>query len=140
MSLDFGSERRMQMIRRCAKLCREGDRSVAQELDDKEEFSYTLTRRMEMLGLFGPSCQRLRRKQPGIHILYYRDREIARIDGSQGLRLLRKLSRISPIYYTETESREKSGFLTSARQDPSSFWRNRPCRVRCRSLEDDRHP
>ncbi|MDP2967725.1 MAG: acyl-CoA dehydrogenase family protein, partial [Deltaproteobacteria bacterium] len=55
MALDFDLTEEQQMLRKMVRNFAEKEIApVAQELDDKEEFSYHLTKRMGELGLFGP--------------------------------------------------------------------------------------
>ena len=82
---------------------------IAQELDDKEEFSPELTKRMGELGLFGPFVSE---EYGGSHIGYIAYiiavEEIARIDGSQAATLAAGNSLgIAPIYYFGTDEQKK---------------------------------
>ena len=82
---------------------------IAQELDDKEDFSYTLTKRMGELGLFGLFVS----EEYGggdLGYLFYviAVEEIARIDGSQAATLAAGNSLgIAPIYYYGNENQKK---------------------------------
>ena len=102
MSLDFDLTEEQQMTRKMVRNFAEKEIApVAQELDDKEEFSCTLTKRMGDLGLFGPFVPE---KYGGSNIGYISYiiavEEIARIDGSQAATLAAGNSLgISPIYY-----------------------------------------
>jgi len=102
MSLDFDLSEEQQMTRKMVRNFAEKEIAfVAQELDDKEEFSCTLTKRMGDLGLFGPFVPE---KYGGSNIGYISYiiavEEIARIDGSQAATLAAGNSLgISPIYY-----------------------------------------
>ena len=106
MSLDFDLSEEQQMTRKMVRNFAEKEiASVAQELDDKEEFSCTLTKRMGDLGLFGPFVPE---KYGGSNIGYISYiiavEEIARIDGSQAATLAAGNSLgISPIYYYGNE-------------------------------------
>jgi len=106
MSLDFDLTEEQQMIRKMVRNFAEKEIApVAQELDDKEEFSCTLTKRMGDLGLFGPFVPE---KYGGSNIGYVSYiiavEEIARIDGSQAATLAAGNSLgISPIYYYGNE-------------------------------------
>src|SRR5210317_1267759 len=85
---------------------------VAQELDEKAEFSYDLTRKMGELGLFGMYLPEKYGGQ-GLDILSYiiAVEEIARIDGSQAATLAAHNSLgIGPIFYYGTEE-QKLKFL-----------------------------
>ena len=106
MSLDFDLTEEQQMTRKMVRNFAEKEIAfVAQELDDKEEFSCTLTKRMGDLGLFGPFVPE---KYGGSNIGYISYiiavEEIARIDGSQAATLAAGNSLgISPIYYYGNE-------------------------------------
>ena len=106
MSLDFDLSEEQQMTRKMVRNFAEKEIAfVAQELDDKEEFSCTLTKRMGDLGLFGPFVPE---KYGGSNIGYISYiiavEEIARIDGSQAATLAAGNSLgISPIYYYGNE-------------------------------------
>ena len=106
MSLDFDLTEEQQMTRKMVRNFAEKEIAfVAQELDDKEEFSCTLTKRMGDLGLFGPFVPE---KYGGSNIGYISYiiavEEIARIDGSQAATLAAGNSLgISPIYYSGNE-------------------------------------
>jgi alkylation response protein AidB-like acyl-CoA dehydrogenase len=82
---------------------------IAQELDDKEEFSCALTKRMGELGLFGLFVS----EEYGggnLGYLFYviAVEEIARVDGSQAATLAAGNSLgISPIYYYGNEKQKK---------------------------------
>ena len=59
MALDFDLTDEQRMLRKMVRNFAEEDIApVAQELDDREEFSYRLTKRMGELGLFGPFVPR----------------------------------------------------------------------------------
>ena len=145
MSLDFDLSEEQQMIRKMVRNFAEKEIApVAQELDDKEEFSYVLTRRMGELGLFGPFVPETYGGSNIGYISYIiATEEIARIDGSQAATLAAGNSLgISPIYYYGNEEQRRT-WLPSlcAGKDPRLLWLNRTeCRIRCRSLEDDRYP
>lgn len=110
MSLDFDLSEEHQMVRKMVRNFAEKEIApIAQELDDKEEFSYTLTRRMGELGLFGPFVPE---KYGGSNIGYISyiisTEEIARIDGPQAATLAAGNSLgISPIYYYGNEQQRK---------------------------------
>ncbi len=82
---------------------------IAQELDDKEEFSYALTNRMGELGLFGLFIS----EEYGggnLGYLFYiiAVEEVARVDGSQAATLAAANSLgISPMYYYGNEEQKK---------------------------------
>jgi len=81
---------------------------VAQELDEKSEFSYDLTRKMGELGLFGMYLPEQYGGQ-GLDTLSYviAVEELARIDGSQAATLAAHNSLgIGPLYYYGTEEQK----------------------------------
>ena len=81
---------------------------VAQELDEKAEFSYDLTRKMGELGLFGMYLPEQYGGQ-GLDTLSYviAVEELARIDGSQAATLAAHNSLgIGPLYYYGTEEQK----------------------------------
>jgi short/branched chain acyl-CoA dehydrogenase len=102
MALDFDLTEEQQMLRKMVRNFAEKEISpIAQELDDKEEFSYALTKRMGDLGLFGPFVPE---EYGGSNVGYISYiiavEEIARIDGSQAATLAAGNSLgIAPIYY-----------------------------------------
>ena len=110
MALDFDLTEEQQMLRKMVRNFAEKEIApVAQELDDKEEFSYTLTKRMGNLGLFGPFVPE---EYGGSNVGYISYiiavEEIARIDGSQAATLAAGNSLgISPIYYYGNEDQRK---------------------------------
>jgi short/branched chain acyl-CoA dehydrogenase len=111
MSLDFDLSEEQQMSRKMVRNFAEKEIApIAQELDDKEEFSCTLTRRMGKLGLFGPFVPE---NYGGSNIGYISyiiaTEEIARIDGSQAATLAAGNSLgISPIYYYGNEEQRRT--------------------------------
>jgi short-chain 2-methylacyl-CoA dehydrogenase len=83
-------------------------RPVAQELDEKAEFSHDLTRKMGELGLFGMYLPEKYGGQ-GMDTLAYiiAVEEISRVDGSQGATLAAHNSLgIGPLYYYGTEEQK----------------------------------
>ena len=110
MPLDFDLNDEQQMLRKMVRNFAEKEIApVAQGLDDKEEFSYTLTERMGDLGLFGPFVPE---EYGGSNVGYVSYiiavEEIARIDGSQAATLAAGNSLgISPIYYYGNEEQKK---------------------------------
>jgi alkylation response protein AidB-like acyl-CoA dehydrogenase len=110
MALDFDLNDEQQMLRKMVRNFAEKEIApIAQELDDKEEFSYTLTKRMGDLGLFGPFVPE---EYGGSNVGYVSYiiavEEIARIDGSQAATLAAGNSLgISPIYYYGNEEQKK---------------------------------
>ncbi len=110
MALDFDLTEEQQMLRKMVRNFAEKEIApVAQELDEKEEFSYHLTRRMGELGLFGPFVSE---EYGGSNVGYLSYiiavEEIARIDGSQAATLAAGNSLgISPIYYYGNEEQKR---------------------------------
>lgn len=81
---------------------------LAQELDEKEAFSYALTKRMGELGLFGMYLPEIYGGQ-GLDTLSYiiAVEELARVDGSQAATLAAHNSLgIGPLYYYGTEEQK----------------------------------
>lgn len=81
---------------------------IAQELDEKAEFSYTLTEKMGELGLFGMYLPEKYGGQ-GMDTLSYiiAVEELARVDGSQAATLAAHNSLgIGPLYYYGTEEQK----------------------------------
>jgi alkylation response protein AidB-like acyl-CoA dehydrogenase len=109
--LDFDLTEEQQMLRKMVRNFAEKEISpIAQALDDNEEFSYTLTKRMGDLGLFGPFVPE---KYEGSNVGYVSYiiavEEIARIDGSQAATLAAGNSLgIAPIYYYGNEEQRKT--------------------------------
>ncbi len=110
MALDYDLTEEQNMIRDTVKAFAEKEIDpVAGELDEKEEFSCHLTRRMGELGLFGPFVSEA---YGGSNIGYVSYiiavEEIARIDGSQAATLAAGNSLgIAPIYYFGNEDQKK---------------------------------
>jgi short-chain 2-methylacyl-CoA dehydrogenase len=111
MSLNFDLTEEQEMLRKMVRSFAEKEIApVAQELDDREEFSYTLTKRMGDLGLFGPFVPE---SYGGSNVGYVSyiiaTEEIARIDGSQAATLAAGNSLgIAPIYYYGNEGQRKT--------------------------------
>ena len=110
MPLNFDLTDEQQILRKMVRSFAEKEIApIAQELDDKEEFSYALTKRMGDLGLFGLFVS----EEYGggnLGYLFYviAIEEIARIDGSQAATLAAGNSLgISPIYYYGNEEQKK---------------------------------
>ncbi len=101
MALDFDLTEEQEMVRKMVRTFAEKEIApVAQELDDKEEFSVHLTNRMGELGLFG-FCVSEEYGGSDMGYLSYiiATEEIARIDGSQAATLAAGCSLgISPIH------------------------------------------
>ncbi|MBK9291697.1 MAG: acyl-CoA dehydrogenase family protein [Bacteroidetes bacterium] len=104
MNFDLSEEH--QLIRQTVRDFAEREiRPVAQELDEKEQFSVELTRRMGELGLFGMNLPPEYGGQ-GLDTLSYiiAVEELARVDGSQAATLAAHNSLgIGPLYYYGTE-------------------------------------
>lgn len=110
MALNFDLTDQQQILRNMVRTFAEKEIApIAQELDDKEEFSYALTKRMGELGLFGLFVS----EEYGggdLGYLFYiiAVEEIARVDGSQAATLAAGNSLgISPIYYYGNEDQKK---------------------------------
>ena len=110
MPLNFDLTDEQQILRKMVRSFAEKEIApIAQELDDREEFSYALTKRMGDLGLFGLFVS----EEYGggnLGYLFYviAIEEIARIDGSQAATLAAGNSLgISPIYYYGNEEQKK---------------------------------
>ena len=111
MSLDFDLTDEQQMLRKMVRNFAEKEIApVAQGLDDREEFSYPLTKRMGELGLFGPFvAEEYGGSNVGYVSYIIATEEIARIDGSQAATLAAGNSLgISPIYYYGNEEQKKT--------------------------------
>ena len=110
MALNFDLTDEQQMLRKMVRNFAEKEIApIAQGLDDREEFSYALTKRMGELGLFGPFVPE---EYGGSNVGYISyiiaTEEIARIDGSQAATLAAGNSLgISPIYYYGSEEQKK---------------------------------
>jgi short/branched chain acyl-CoA dehydrogenase len=111
MALDFDLTDEQQMLRKMVRNFAEKEIApVAQELDEKETFSYALTKRMGDLGLFGPFVSE---EYGGSNVGYVSyiiaTEEIARIDGSQAATLAAGNSLgISPIYYFGNDEQKRN--------------------------------
>ncbi|MDN5350882.1 MAG: acyl-CoA dehydrogenase [Bacteroidales bacterium] len=107
MNFDLSEEH--QLIRETVRELAEREiKPVAQELDEKAEFSTTLTKRMGELGLFGMYLPEKYGGQ-GLDTLSYiiAVEELARIDGSQAATLAAHNSLgIGPLYYYGTEEQK----------------------------------
>jgi alkylation response protein AidB-like acyl-CoA dehydrogenase len=110
MALDFDLTEEQEMVRKMVRTFAEKEIApVAQELDDKEEFSVHLTNRMGELGLFG-FCVSEEYGGSDMGYLSYiiATEEIARIDGSQAATLAAGCSLgISPIYQFGNEDQKR---------------------------------
>jgi short/branched chain acyl-CoA dehydrogenase len=109
MALNFDLTDEQQMLRKMVRNFAEKEIApVALELDDKEAFSYPLTRRMGDLGLFGPFvAEEYGGSNVGYISYIIATEEIARVDGSQAATLAAGNSLgISPIYYYGNEEQK----------------------------------
>ncbi|NIO05383.1 MAG: acyl-CoA dehydrogenase [Proteobacteria bacterium] len=110
MALDFDLDEELESIRKMVRTFAEKEIApVAEELDEKEEFSIKLTQRMGELGLFGPFVSE---EHGGSDIGYLgyiiATEEIARIDGSQAATLAAGNSLgIYPIYTFGNEEQKR---------------------------------
>jgi alkylation response protein AidB-like acyl-CoA dehydrogenase len=110
MALDFDLTDEHQILRKMVRDFAEKEIApIAQELDDKEEFSYKLTKRMGELGLFGIFVpEEYGGGNLGYIFYIIAVEEIARIDGSQAATLAAGNSLgIAPIYYYGNEDQKK---------------------------------
>lgn len=110
MALNFDLPKDAELTRKVVREFAEKEIApIAQELDDKEEFSYDLTRKMGELDFFGPFVSE---EYGGSEVGYLNYiiivEEIARIDGSQAATIAAGNSLgIAPIYYFGTEEQKK---------------------------------
>ncbi|MBS4056105.1 MAG: acyl-CoA dehydrogenase family protein [Bacteroidales bacterium] len=108
MNFDLSQEH--ELIRQTVREFAEREiKPVAQELDEKAEFSPALTKRMGELGLFGMYLPEKYGGQ-GLDTLSYiiAVEELARVDGSQAATLAAHNSLgIGPLYYFGTEEQKK---------------------------------
>lgn len=108
MNFDLSQEH--ELIRQTVREFAEREiKPVAQELDEKAEFSPALTKRMGELGLFGMYLPEKYGGQ-GLDTLSYiiAVEELARVDGSQAATLAAHNSLgIGPLYYFGTEDQKK---------------------------------
>lgn len=108
--MDFDLTTEQKMIRKeVRKFAQKEIAPIAQELDEKEEFSSELTRKMGEIGLFGMFVSDEYEGQGMDYISYIIGvEEIARIDGSQAATIAAGNSLgIGPIYYFGTEEQKK---------------------------------
>ena len=108
--MNFDLSKEQEMIRReVRKFAQTEIMPVASELEEKEEFSAELTRKMGEIGLFGTFVSEEFDGQ-GIDYLSYiiAVEEIARVDGSQAATIAAGNSLgIAPIYYFGTEAQKQ---------------------------------
>jgi alkylation response protein AidB-like acyl-CoA dehydrogenase len=108
--MDFDLTREQEMIRKeVRKFAQTAIKPLVIELDDKEEFSADLTRKMGEIGLFGMFVSEEYGGQGLDYISYIiAVEEIARVDGSQAATIAAGNSLgIGPIYYFGTEEQKK---------------------------------
>jgi alkylation response protein AidB-like acyl-CoA dehydrogenase len=108
MNFDLSEEHKM--IRETVREFAEREiKPVAQELDEKAEFSYPLTKRMGELGLFGMYLPEKYGGQGSDTLSYILAvEELARVDGSQAATLAAHNSLgIGPLYYFGTDEQRK---------------------------------
>ncbi len=108
--MDFDLTTEQKMIRKeVRKFAQKEIAPIAQELDEKEEFSSELTRKMGEIGLFGMFVSDEYEGQGMDYISYIIGvEEVARIDGSQAATIAAGNSLgIGPIYYFGTEEQKK---------------------------------
>lgn len=108
--MDFDLTNEQEMIRKeVRKFAEKEILPIASELDEKEEFSSDLTRKMAEIGLFGMFVSEKYEGQ-GLDYLSYiiAVEEVARIDGSQAATIAAGNSLgIGPIYYFGNEEQKK---------------------------------
>ncbi|CAD7840292.1 MAG: Isovaleryl-CoA dehydrogenase (EC 1.3.8.4) [Olavius algarvensis Delta 4 endosymbiont] len=108
--MDFDLTREQEMIRKeVRKFAQSEIVPVATELDEKEEFSAELTRKMGEIGLFGMFVSEKYEGQEMDYLSYIiAVEEIARADGSQAATIAAGNSLgIGPLYYFGTEEQKK---------------------------------
>jgi len=107
MNFDLSEEQKL--IRQTVRDFAESEiKPIAQELDEKAQFSYEITRKMGQLGLFGMYLPEAYGGQ-GMDTLSYiiAVEELARVDGSQAATLAAHNSLgIGPLYYYGTEEQK----------------------------------
>ncbi|AOY59620.1 acyl-CoA dehydrogenase family protein [Desulfococcus multivorans] len=108
--MEFDLTKEQEMIRKeVRKFAQSEIAPVAQELDEKEEFSVDLTRKMGEIGLFGMFVSEKYEGQ-GLDYLSYiiAVEEVARIDGSQAATVAAGNSLgIGPLYYFGSEEQKQ---------------------------------
>ncbi|MBI9091423.1 MAG: acyl-CoA dehydrogenase family protein [Desulfobacterium sp.] len=108
--MDFDLTKEQKMIRKeVRKFAQKEIAPIAGDLDEKEEFSQELTRKMGEIGLFGMFVSEEYEGQ-GMDYLSYiiAVEEVARIDGSQAATIAAGNSLgIGPLYYFGTEEQKK---------------------------------
>ncbi len=108
--MDFELSKEQQMIRKeVRKFAKSEIAPVAQDLDENEEFSLQLTKKMGQIGLFGMFVSEKYEGQ-GMDYLSYiiAVEELSRMDGSQAATVAAGNSLgIGPLYYFGTEEQKK---------------------------------
>ncbi|MBU2490531.1 MAG: acyl-CoA dehydrogenase family protein, partial [Proteobacteria bacterium] len=108
--MDYDLTREQQMVRDAVRSFAEAEIApVALELDEKEEFSPELTRKMGEIGLFGMFVSEKYEGQQMDYVSYIiAVEEVARIDGSQAATVAAANSLgIGPIYYFGNEEQKQ---------------------------------
>jgi len=108
--LDFNLTKEQEMIRKeVRKFAKNEIAPIASDLDEKEEFSAELTKKMGEIGLFGMFVSEKYEGQAMDYLSYIiAVEEIARVDGSQAATIAAANSLgIGPIYYFGTEKQKK---------------------------------
>ena len=108
--MDFELSKEQEMIRReVRKFAKKEIQPLAAELDENEEFSPELTRKMGEIGLFGMFVSEMYGGQAMDYLSYIiAVEEIARVDGSQAATIAAGNSLgIGPLYYFGNESQKK---------------------------------
>ncbi len=108
--MDFDLTKEQEMIRKEVRNFAEKEIApIAIELDEKEEFSEELTKKMGEIGLFGMFVSEKYEGQQMDYISYIiAVEEVARVDGSQAATVAAGNSLgIGPIYYFGTEEQKK---------------------------------
>jgi short/branched chain acyl-CoA dehydrogenase len=108
--VDFDLTREQDMIRKeVRRFAKSEIAPVAAELDEKEEFSTALTRKMGEIGLFGMFVSEAYEGQAMDYISYIiAVEEIARVDGSQAATIAAGNSLgIGPLYYFGNEDQKR---------------------------------
>jgi alkylation response protein AidB-like acyl-CoA dehydrogenase len=110
MSLNFDLPKDAELTRKVVREFVEKEIApIAQELDDKEEFSYDLVQKMGKLDFFGPFVgEEYGGSDVGYLNYIIMVEEVARIDGSQAATIAAGNSLgIAPIYYFGSEEQKK---------------------------------
>ncbi len=108
--MDFNLTKEQEMIRKeVRKFAKNEIAPIASDLDEKEEFSAELTKKMGEIGLFGMFVSEKYEGQAMDYLSYIiAVEEIARVDGSQAATIAAANSLgIGPIYYFGTEKQKK---------------------------------